>query len=393
MAVSKHNERDEWRFWVHKLRRESDRISPETAVLNIKRFRLMSFVTIPLLLTFALMVGLREVSTDIELRWRQGIVIFDLTMAAMYLLINVALMLVKNQNVLQWIQGVAATMLLFLNVMLSIVGQLISPNLTVLMVGLVTLGAVILFRPQTTILVLIPNYLVLYFLLPLTQADPTLVFSNRVNGFVLFVLAGFLNYLFWITKIQSSKQWSVIRDQRSQLESANHRLYELATTDRLTGLFNRGHMEELLSHKYAHLSGTDKQIILLLLDIDNFKVVNDQLGHPTGDQLLKDVAALLKRHQNERVLLSRWGGDEFMIALLESNEEAGKAMAEGLLPEVESIKAEFEGKTVPVSASFGVAVVKGTFDAAYQQVDRSLYQAKLQGKGRVVVGSSNVIYR
>jgi diguanylate cyclase (GGDEF)-like protein len=383
----------QWRFFVHRLRRESDNLIDETAQLNIRRFRLMSLVTVPILLLFALIVGLREVETPDESRWQAGIVLFDLAMAAMYLLVNLAMAIMKGGKTLPWIQGVAATAILFFNVMLTVVGQLVSPNLTVLMVGLVSFSTIILFRPRTTAFVLFPNYLAFHFLLPLTQSNETLLFSNRINGLILFILAMFLSYLFWITKIQAVKQLGLIRDQRSQLEIANHRLYELATTDRLTELFNRGHMEELLSNKYAHLAQTDKQIVLLLLDIDNFKVVNDQLGHPVGDKLLQEIALLLKRHADESILLSRWGGDEFMIALLKSNEAKALEFASAILPEVRAIVCENEGRTVPVSASIGVAVVSDRFELAYQQVDRNLYQAKLQGKGRVVVGSSDILYK
>lgn len=386
-------ERIEWTFWIHRLRRESETIVDETTLLNIKRFRLMSLITVPVLITFAVAVGLREVQTPIEERWQMGIVLFDSAMAAMYLLVNLAMSLVKNTKALQWIQGVAALFILFMNVMLTIVGQLISPNLTVLMVGLVSFGAILLFRPQTVILVLVPNFLAYYFMMPLTQSNPTLVFSNRINGLIIFILAGFLSYLFWITKIQSGKQLNLIRNQRSQLEVANKRLYELATTDRLTGLFNRGHMEELLSNKYSHLANTEKAVVLILLDIDNFKVVNDQLGHPAGDKLLQDIARLLERHADEHMLLSRWGGDEFMIALLKANEERALQLAKQMLSEVLAIVAANESKTMPVSASFGIAVVNDRFDLAYQQVDRSLYQAKLEGKGRVIVGSSEVLYQ
>lgn len=393
MAQTPKPEPTHWRFFVHRLRRESDNLIDETAQLNIRRFRLMSLVTVPILLLFALIVGLRVVETPDESRWRAGIVLFDLAMAAMYLLVNLAMAIVKNGKLLPWIQGVAATIILFFNVMLTVVGQLVSPNLTVLMVGLVSFSTIILFRPRTTALVLIPNFIAFYFLLPLTQASDTLLFSNRINGLILFVLAMFLSYLFWITKIQAVKQLALIRDQRSQLEIANRRLYELATTDRLTGLFNRGHMEELLSNKYAHLAQTDKQVVLLLLDIDNFKVVNDQLGHPAGDRLLQEIAQLLKRHADESTLLSRWGGDEFMIALLKSSEEKALEFASAILPEVKAIVTASEGRSVPVSASFGVAVVNDRFDLAYQQVDRNLYHAKLQGKGRVVAGSSDILYK
>jgi diguanylate cyclase len=393
MNANPNVERTEWKFWIHRLRRESLKIVDETTQLNIKRFRLMSFVTIPVLIVFALAVGLRAVETPTEERWRMGIVLFDSAMAAMYLLMNIAMVMVKNGKIQQWIQVIGGIMILFMNVMLTIVGQLISPNLTVLMVGLVAFGAIILFRPQTVLFVLVPNFLAFYFLLPLTQSSQTLVFSNRINGFILFLLAGFLSYLFWITKIQAVKQLNLIREQRSQLEVANKRLYELATTDRLTGLINRGHMEELLSNKYSHLANTEKAVVLILLDIDNFKIVNDQLGHPTGDKLLQDIARLLERHADEQMLLSRWGGDEFMIALLKSNEEKALQMANAMLAEVLEIVACSDSKSVPVSASFGIAIVKDRFDLAYQQVDRSLYQAKLQGKGRIVVGSSEVLYQ
>jgi diguanylate cyclase len=379
-----------YKFYIRKLKDESNKIVDETTRINVQRFRLMSLFTIPVLLTVMISILTRDFETANELRWRTGILVFDSLSILMYVFVNVAMLFTKKDPggiAAQIIQASAGFLLLFINVMLTIVGQLIAPNLTVITFGIVLFAMVALFRPTVALIVYSANYLLFFFLIPITQTDPNIVFSHRVNGFVLFLIGWFLSYLFWITKIQQRNQLLLIEQQRQELETVNKSLFELATTDRLTGLYNRGHLEEKLVTTYQHLSLGEKQIAILLIDIDNFKFVNDRFGHPAGDQLLKDVAALLKERQTEDMLLSRWGGDEFLVAMLQSTKEQAVKIAKAIKSSIEGIRLGPDESPLLISASIGVVMVESDFATAYKTVDRSLYRAKLQGKNQVVSDS------
>ncbi|MCK7487608.1 MAG: diguanylate cyclase [Bacillus subtilis] len=379
-----------WQFYIKKLREESNKIVDETTRINVQRFRLMSFFTIPVLIVVILSIAFRDYSTPDELRWRTGIPIFDSLAIFMYLFVNVAMTLTKKDPggiVAQIIQGCAGFLLLFINVMITVVGQLVAPNLTVITFGIILYAMVALFRPTVALIVFGANYLLFFFLIAITQTDPNVLFSHRVNGFILFLIGWFLSYLFWITKIQQRNQLMLIEQQRQELETVNKSLFELATTDQLTGLYNRRHLEEKLVTTYQHLTLGEKQIAILLIDIDNFKFVNDRFGHPAGDQLLRDVAALLKERQTDNVLLSRWGGDEFLVAMLQSTKEQAIQIATIIKTNIEKIQLGTLDAPLVVSASIGVVIVESDFATAYKAVDRSLYRAKLQGKNQVVADS------
>jgi diguanylate cyclase len=379
-----------YKFYIRKLKDESNKIVDETTRINIQRFRLMSFFTIPVLIAVIISIVTRDYTTADELRWRTGILLFDSLAIFMYVFVNVAMLFTKKDPggfAAQIIQACSGFLLLFINVMITVVGQLVAPNLTVITFGIVLYAMVALFRPNVAMIVYSVNYILFFFLIPITQTDPNIVFSHRVNGFVLFLIGWFLSYLFWITKIQQRNQLLLIEQQRQELENVNKSLFELATTDRLTGLLNRGHLEEKLVTSYQHLTLGEKQIAILLIDIDNFKFVNDRFGHPAGDQLLKDVAALLKEFQTEDMLLSRWGGDEFLVAMLQSTKEQAIIIATAIKTKLEAIHLGPDDSPLLISASIGVAMVESDFATAYKAVDRSLYRAKLQGKNQVVSDS------
>jgi two-component system, cell cycle response regulator len=126
---------------------------------------------------------------------------------------------------------------------------------------------------------------------------------------------------------------------------------------------------------------------LLLLDIDNFKQVNDTLGHLAGDAVLRELAALLKTRVRKDELLARYGGEEFVLVLPETVRENAIVLAERLRRLVESHRFSFEGKRLPITFSAGVAELSGTEQSVLgflRTADERLYEAKHKGRNQVV---------
>ena len=159
-------------------------------------------------------------------------------------------------------------------------------------------------------------------------------------------------------------------------------LERLAVTDRLTGLYNRRKLDDILTVESERTKRFNNPYGIVLLDIDHFKSVNDTYGHQVGDQVLIDVAELLKRHTRETDVAGRWGGDEFLIVCPGTDRKGLIKLAETLRKNIENHKFSVIGNK---TSSFGIT--------AYQQedeikdlilrADNALYLAKGNGRNRV----------
>ncbi|MDD3113816.1 MAG: diguanylate cyclase [Candidatus Izemoplasmatales bacterium] len=164
----------------------------------------------------------------------------------------------------------------------------------------------------------------------------------------------------------------------SELKESNLRLEKLTLTDPLTQLHNVRSLYlalEKLKQKKTPFS-------LAMLDLDNFKQVNDQLGHLEGDQTLVEVANVMRQFSNEMDICGRYGGEEFLIIMPERPLKEAIIQAESIRKHIEK---HFTNRRVRVTTSIGVVEFKRESIAAIlQQVDEQLYQAKALGKNRVV---------
>jgi diguanylate cyclase (GGDEF)-like protein len=191
-----------------------------------------------------------------------------------------------------------------------------------------------------------------------------------------------------------------VRERTRELEDANHRLTgeirerermetvleRTARTDYLTSLLNRRAMMHCLEQAVSRFRRSGQVFSLVMLDIDRFKSVNDTHGHPAGDQLLVHVAGFLKNGTRETDEISRWGGEEFLILLPETDLRDAADQAERLREGLSGKAFSLEGKPVSISASFGVVRYRGDLNlqSLLRQVDACLYEAKNQGRDRVV---------
>lgn len=172
-----------------------------------------------------------------------------------------------------------------------------------------------------------------------------------------------------------------VTHQRQMKEQLRHQ----ADHDSLTGLYNRRRFSEEVSGQLSYAQRYSRPGVLLLMDLDSFKFVNDSYGHPVGDKLLCDVATILTSKLRETDVIARIGGDEFAILVREATEFEGVQLAKGLIA---AIRAESEPT---MSASFGVAPFDGagerTADELLVSADVALYEVKETGGGEAVVFS------
>ena len=178
----------------------------------------------------------------------------------------------------------------------------------------------------------------------------------------------------------------LVEERTSELKEANRTISHQAATDYLTELYNRRYFNECLTAALSAARRHTYPLAMIMIDLDNFKRVNDTHGHSAGDLVLKRFASLLRDMIRTEDVAARWGGEEFIILLSHTVSDAAAALAE-------RIRSAFEQQSdsssrLFLSASFGVVQLQENDDAdtLIRRADTALYQAKHEGRNRVVVG-------
>lgn len=213
-------------------------------------------------------------------------------------------------------------------------------------------------------------YLLMWFIEPLQPIAPGgLLGVYLFNLSVVFAMFSYLSF-FYLTMVAM----------------ANRKLRRMATTDSLTGLFNRRHMTYLVEKELARFQRNGHPVAFMVLDIDHFKAINDQYGHETGDRVLEDVASIIKAQLRTQDLIARWGGEEFLAVLPDTGLQSAQASAERVR---EALLAHDwrapNGEQIDITISAGVSEFRGNDDlnSAINRADRALYRSKELGRNRV----------
>ena len=159
----------------------------------------------------------------------------------------------------------------------------------------------------------------------------------------------------------------------------------LAIRDGLTGLYNYRHFWELLSHEVELARRYGKPLSMLFLDLDNFKVINDTLGHPQGDVVLKTLAAYLQGAVRHADVVCRYGGEEFVLLLPHTPPEQAVVLAERLRQRISELTIPLPERDLQFTVSIGVAGLNEGMSGAdlLDEADAALYRAKQAGKNKV----------
>jgi len=196
-----------------------------------------------------------------------------------------------------------------------------------------------------------------------------------------------------IIAIAFSVSYLLIKKSASQLSLAQQKLHHMATIDSLTGIYSRNEIISLLQSEFENYllnlnTPAQTELSLVMIDIDHFKAINDNHGHPVGDLALSTISACIKTKIRSSNGLGRFGGEEFLLVLPGENADASKLVAERIRQAISELEIKAEQQIVRVTASFGIASAlpsEQDYNATVKRADKALYQAKESGRNRVVV--------
>lgn len=170
------------------------------------------------------------------------------------------------------------------------------------------------------------------------------------------------------------------------IEALNKKLEQMSRVDGLTGLFNRRFWDEQFQLEYKRVARSGKPASVIMLDIDHFKAVNDNYGHPAGDQVIKTLARIIRKSIRETDIAGRYGGEEFAILLPDTGARHARVVAERVRRLAESLTVQYEGMSINFTASLGIAEFHPTFKdhgVWLEKADQALYKAKEGGRNQI----------
>ena len=386
---------------LHTLRAENDCVADAALLDSMRRVPWILIAVIPLALfsVLGMWFGGGGGMTPADYRWRNPMGWIYVAMIGWLLLVALVVRVGDlTRSITRW--GAAPLLLLAASFLLftgaaSTVDQWGAATISTYLMGCVFVGTLPLIRPAHAAALYVGSYLILYFALGVTQVDPLLLQANRVRGFSAVLLGLLLSVLLWRKHTVMVLLQRELEAQRRALEASNEELQQqklllevLAQRDALTGLFNRREFARLANMELLSAQRHHSDTSIIMADLDFFKRVNDTHGHPAGDEVIKFMADTLRNGVRVTDLVSRMGGEEFIVLLPKTSMQAAMAVAEKLRACVQETPIQTESNhTIRMTASFGVTGLaedqSGSLESLYAAADMALYAAKSRGRNRV----------
>lgn len=261
---------------------------------------------------------------------------------------------------------------------------------SVFIANLIIFSAVIILRFPVNLPVYSIPFLTYLGGLIIYQHNSELLISNSINGLIFFLAVILIS-----TRIYNHYYEEIAKN--ILLEEINFKLDYMSNHDPLTGLLNRRSFGIKVAEKMEVITETKELAALILLDVDYFKQINDKFGHPIGDIVLNEVSHILKEHIKTTDLVTRWGGEEFLIFLYQTSIDEAYTLANNIRLEIQNNVILADEFQIQITASFGISLLKdnfsNSFDTSYKAADSALYKAKNQGRNQVVIESQQQSYQ
>ena len=218
-------------------------------------------------------------------------------------------------------------------------------------------------------------------------------FINQKKNFNINGISNQLRNLETAHKIEAYSQRNIQLKEEIQQRSKNQAELEvLATTDPLTGLYNRRHFFTLAEHWCDHANDVPMHISAMMIDIDHFKKVNDKYGHPAGDYVLEQITKAIQKSLRTDDILCRYGGEEFGLLLPNSSLHAANQVAERIRKTIADLEINYQDEIIHVTISIGIADLenspKHSVMGLLGHADQALYTAKHKGRNRTAIFSN-----
>ena len=178
-----------------------------------------------------------------------------------------------------------------------------------------------------------------------------------------------------------------LSERNAELQRAKETFEQLSITDGLTKLHNHRFFHDYLTREIKRVNRSEEPLAMLLLDIDDFKRLNDRLGHAAGDELLRGIALIITDSVRESDLVARYGGEEFVVLMSDTDLDGAYQLAEKIRMAIaeHSFILDDSLRPIRITVSIGVACYGGNRKAFFQAADQALYRAKAEGKNCVVL--------
>ena len=353
----------------------------DSTLININRLFYLSAIAAPIRV---LDIFLFTADPSVPKAWSRGIILSHLILLVFYSgVFIVSLHLRKKAQVnltMRILQYVIPFIVLLSGIIVTAIDQLVTTNITPFLLVSIVFGAVFLIRPLFSALILMVSYLVYYFAIALTITNPQVLLSNRVNGITAVALGFLISAMSWYYNYTNITQ-------KRRIESQQEQLKQMAYYDPLTNISNRHFFNKTIKKEFSAMQRYRYSSVIIIFDLDDFKMINDTYGHLAGDHVLKQVAQLISSNVRRSDTVSRFGGEEFVILAPRISLDEGYALAEKLRKLIAG-KAFIAGSTTShITASFGVSLLQASEDHGSEYyislADKALYLAKNRGKNRV----------
>ncbi|RUM63442.1 MAG: hypothetical protein DSZ03_05255 [Sulfurimonas sp.] len=226
---------------------------------------------------------------------------------------------------------------------------------------------------------------------PYAQNEQQLLQTALTTSAIALIFALIIARAIYYSAIERS------RSEKERLEKLvkerTHEIEVLSKTDALTGLWNRGYLEEMLEMEFKRAKRYGHDISIMIIDLDFFKRINDTYGHMAGDEVLRQISRRISGCVRETDFVGRYGGEEIVVILPETSPDAAQNIAEGIRETIEKKSVVFESYTIEVTTSIGLSYFRREhtdYLTVFAEADKALYFAKEQGRNRVIIFDATI---
>lgn len=369
-------------------------VQSEGTLDTLRRFRLVSIAAVPM--HFALGWWFSQFKAPIghvEMQaWADALTLWQLGLATA-LLVNGVLMhrFLARKVQAPWaatlMQATGCIAYLTFGSAASILDVSIGNGIGTFLIVCQGVAILSLMRPMMTVAIFGSAFAVFWSILASESIDATLLSSLKIQAVSALVMATTLSTVMWHQYTRTVLLRRQLSESNAILKTQQQELVTLAERDPLTGLYNRRQFMRMAEMELVRADRMPRGTSLLMVDLDYFKKVNDQHGHPAGDGVLQQVAGILLGSVRASDLVGRMGGEEFIVLLPYTTPDQAVVVAEKLRQALRAHPLKIETLELPVTASFGVTGItesqKAPLQALYAAADAALYNAKHAGRDRV----------
>ena len=257
---------------------------------------------------------------------------------------------------------------------LCLIPQMDYATIDTYIIAIFATSALLYLQPLESFIIYVGVYIAFFIALPHYQSDPAIVFTLRVNALIMNIFACIIGRIVYELKMVS------LLDKKT-IENKNELLKEMAMRDSMTSLLNHENIYYRLRDQVDIANLMNTPLSLIMLDIDDFKLINDCNGHQVGDKVIVSVANIIIENCRVTDITGRYGGEEFLIIMPGTDLDRAKLTAERIRMLVESTSFE---KGIHVTISAGVYQYRGeSTEDLIKHVDEFLYRAKNMGRNRI----------